>query len=404
MAAGFALVFSYLLDVSRPADRCGWRTFSSGPNTAAAAWGGSFSHALAALAVERKCGRFEWAVLDWNAPAIRVLRVARRVAAARLADRAGDGRCAAATRCGRHGRLQPTLGISDASISPLLDRCRTRRDGLDADFWSLRFVEETCESFSVRRNVQQPWAVIDRPRRHGDRLCGRRLWLCRHRRHVAARLARRAAARRGVGARHRAPRADRFADAAAPGAARRVRLAVARRGRCRRAATGTSCCSASRSEAGLRSAHRRLGSARRRAAGDAPPLTSEGGDVVQRLSLPVSVDQRHRACRRRHAAALAERPARHLPAGRRRDPRPLRLRRQRPARRRRSAGAARGAELPVGHDGRAAGARPDGAADPRVDRTSARARPHPRRRAQFRRHELRHAGHVRHATATAPSC
>ena len=32
-------------------------------------------------------------------------------------------------------------------------------DGLDADFWSLRFVEETCESFSVQRNVQQPWAV-----------------------------------------------------------------------------------------------------------------------------------------------------------------------------------------------------------------------------------------------------
>jgi len=31
--------------------------------------------------------------------------------------------------------------------------------GLDADFWSLRFVEETCESFSVQRNVQQPWAV-----------------------------------------------------------------------------------------------------------------------------------------------------------------------------------------------------------------------------------------------------
>ena len=25
---------------------------------------------LAALAVERGCGRFEWSVLDWNAPAI----------------------------------------------------------------------------------------------------------------------------------------------------------------------------------------------------------------------------------------------------------------------------------------------------------------------------------------------
>lgn len=26
---------------------------------------------LAALAVERECGRFEWRVLDWNAPSIR---------------------------------------------------------------------------------------------------------------------------------------------------------------------------------------------------------------------------------------------------------------------------------------------------------------------------------------------
>jgi len=31
---------------------------------------------------------------------------------------------------------------------------------LDADFWSLRFVVESCESFSVRKNVQQPWTVI----------------------------------------------------------------------------------------------------------------------------------------------------------------------------------------------------------------------------------------------------
>src|SRR5512138_1347546 len=30
--------------------------------------------ALAALAVERGCGRFEWAVLDWNAPALEFYR------------------------------------------------------------------------------------------------------------------------------------------------------------------------------------------------------------------------------------------------------------------------------------------------------------------------------------------
>jgi predicted Zn-dependent protease len=41
---------------------------------------------------------------------------------------------------------------------PVVDLGESVR-GLDADFWSLRFVEETCASFSVRRNVQQPWAV-----------------------------------------------------------------------------------------------------------------------------------------------------------------------------------------------------------------------------------------------------
>ncbi len=67
----------------------------------------------------------------------------------------------------------------------------------------------------------------------------------------------------------------------------------------------------------------------------------------------------------------------------------------------RGAAAPRRAELPVGRDGPPAHARPDDAADPRVDRPSARARPHPRRRAQLRRHELRHARDVRRATATA---
>jgi predicted Zn-dependent protease len=41
---------------------------------------------------------------------------------------------------------------------PVVDLGESVR-GLAADFWSLRFVEETCASFSVRRNVQQPWAV-----------------------------------------------------------------------------------------------------------------------------------------------------------------------------------------------------------------------------------------------------
>ena len=30
---------------------------------------------------------------------------------------------------------------------------------IDADFWSLRFVEEACEAFAVRKNVPQPWSL-----------------------------------------------------------------------------------------------------------------------------------------------------------------------------------------------------------------------------------------------------
>jgi GNAT superfamily N-acetyltransferase len=36
--------------------------------------GKALLRALAAIAVERGCGRFEWAVLDWNAPAIEFYR------------------------------------------------------------------------------------------------------------------------------------------------------------------------------------------------------------------------------------------------------------------------------------------------------------------------------------------
>ena len=57
--------------------------------------------------------------------------------------------------------------------------------------------------------------------------------------------------------------------------------------------------------------------------------------------------------------------------------------------------AARRAELSDGDVRRRPDAGPDDAADPRVDRPPHRARPHPGRRAQLRRNELRHAGHVR---------
>jgi GNAT superfamily N-acetyltransferase len=40
------------------------------PEHRGAGLGRALLHTLAGLAVERRCGRFEWAVLDWNAPAI----------------------------------------------------------------------------------------------------------------------------------------------------------------------------------------------------------------------------------------------------------------------------------------------------------------------------------------------
>ena len=44
------------------------------PSTDEASRTAAFLARLAALAVERGCGRFEWSVLDWNEPAIRFYR------------------------------------------------------------------------------------------------------------------------------------------------------------------------------------------------------------------------------------------------------------------------------------------------------------------------------------------
>ena len=41
------------------------------PEDRGAGLGGALLVTLARLACERGCGRFEWAVLDWNAPALR---------------------------------------------------------------------------------------------------------------------------------------------------------------------------------------------------------------------------------------------------------------------------------------------------------------------------------------------
>ena len=238
---------------------------------------------------------------------------------------------------------------------------------------------------------------LRRPRRDGHGLRRRRLRLRGHRRHVARGHQSGARARGGVGARDRALRAVRFAHASAARGPRRLRVAVARRADALAPRMVRS--PDERVPAGRhRPAHRRLGDVHRGAHGDASPRHQRRRRRHAALSLPVPGHGGHRARERRHADAHAQRLPRHLPAGRRRDPRALRLRRRGAPDRRGGARADRGAQLSERDDGRAAHARPDDPADPRVDRPPAGARPHPRRRAQFRRHELRHAGHVRHVS------
>ena len=62
--------FSTLSRRSSAAAACGSRIFSCDRSIAARDWAGDLLTTLARLAHERGCGRFEWAVLDWNAPAI----------------------------------------------------------------------------------------------------------------------------------------------------------------------------------------------------------------------------------------------------------------------------------------------------------------------------------------------
>ena len=64
---------------------------------------GALLRALAALAVERGCGRFEWAVLDWNAPAIEFYRT---LGATLLAD----------------WRIVRVVGLSLAELAGMADR------------------------------------------------------------------------------------------------------------------------------------------------------------------------------------------------------------------------------------------------------------------------------------------
>ena len=69
-SAGFALFFhTYSTFLGRPSL---WlEDLFVRPEYRGAGLGRQFLFSLAKLARERGCGRFEWAVLDWNAPAIR---------------------------------------------------------------------------------------------------------------------------------------------------------------------------------------------------------------------------------------------------------------------------------------------------------------------------------------------
>ena len=255
---GFGAVFPYLLDVPRPPDVVAGRSFVR-PEYRRNGLGRQLLKALAALAVERDCGRFEWAVLDWNVSAIDFYE---SLGAAVLPDwriaRVTGERVAAARRRREHPTEKGALMFDQ----PAVDLGESVR-GLDADFWSLRFVEETCASFSVRRNAAAVAVNTDRgvmatvyagggygyaatadasPR--GARSCS----APPHGRATAA------------------LRADGFANAAATRVARRVRVAVASTPRCRRAATGTTILQRESQRGRLRLRASSTGKRRRRAA------------------------------------------------------------------------------------------------------------------------------------------
>ena len=109
------------------------------------------------------------------------------------------------------------------------------------DFWSLRMVEETSETYTVRKDVALPFcAAVDRGAMATVYADGGYGYAATGDTSPAG-PARRARARGGLGARHREVRAGRLADAAAPGSARRIRVAVARAPRRARAASGSTC-------------------------------------------------------------------------------------------------------------------------------------------------------------------
>ena len=158
---------------------------------------------------------------------------------------------------------------------------------IDADFWSLRFVEEASDNYAVRKNVALPFATsVDRGVM-ATRLRRWRLRLRGDRRHVGRRRAPRACARARNG--HASPRGSRSPIRARCRAPRRragtrrlspvVRDAVAAR-------HGSTCCSRNRT----RSKAIRASSTGKRASMVVRTtqrlVTSDGGDVVAGFPLP----------------------------------------------------------------------------------------------------------------------
>ena len=139
-------------------------------------------------------------------------------------------------------RASTGLRDPNARRRPLHPRPTSPRSPPAADFWSLRLVDETSESFAVRKNVALPLCGAHRPRRDGHASTPTAATATpRPATRRRAGLARGARARGSLGARDREVRAARLAHAAAPGGARRIRVAVARRAGRRRAATGSTC-------------------------------------------------------------------------------------------------------------------------------------------------------------------
>ena len=69
-ADGFRAVFSRIFRRSSRVRASTWKTYTCVRLSGGGAWGVRLLQRIARLAVERGCGRFEWAVLDWNEDAI----------------------------------------------------------------------------------------------------------------------------------------------------------------------------------------------------------------------------------------------------------------------------------------------------------------------------------------------